>query len=197
VHSIGDAATRQTLDGFEALQRANGSRDRRHRVEHIELIHPADIPRFKQLGVLGSMQPSHCPAAADGSDVWPARVGRERWPFSIVWQTLREAGVHLAFGSDWPVVNFNPMLGVHAALNRRPWAPGQPEQRQTLMDTLAGYTRDAAYAEFMGGRKGQLRPGRLADLVLLSADLEQTPAEAVAEVHPVLTMVDGRVVYEG
>ena len=197
VHSIGDAATRRTLDGFEAAQRANGRRDSRHRIEHIELIHPDDIPRFKPLGVIGSMQPYHCPPAADGSDVWPERVGRERWPLSFAWQTLREAGVHLAFGSDWPVVNYNPMLGVHAALNRQPWAPGQPEQRQTLMDTLASYTRDAAYAEFMENQKGQLRVGWLADMVLLSADLEQTPAEAVAEVHPVLTMVDGRVVYEG
>jgi predicted amidohydrolase YtcJ len=130
-------------------------------------------------------------------DVWPARAGHDRWPLSFAWRTLRNAGVPLAFGSDWPVVTYDVMLGLHAALNRAPWAPGQPEHKQTLDETLASYTRDAAYAEFMENEKGQLKPGRLADLVLLSGDLENTPPESVTDVKPVLTMVDGRVVFEG
>jgi predicted amidohydrolase YtcJ len=197
VHCCGDGAVRRTLDGYEAVQRLNGRRDSRHRIEHIEVIHPDDLPRFRQLGVLGSVQPLHAPPHVNDGDVWPARAGHDRWPLSFAWRTLRNAGVPLAFGSDWPVVTYDVMLGLHAALNRAPWAPGQPEHKQTLDETLASYTRDAAYAEFMENEKGQLKPGRLADLVLLSGDLENTPPESVTDVKPVLTMVDGRVVFEG
>ena len=199
VHAIGDAAVRRTLDGYEAAQRANPRRPfgaSRHRVEHIELIHPGDIPRFAELGVLASMQPLHAPRDASGSDVWPLRVGADRWPLSFAWQTLRQAGAHLAFGSDWPVVSQSPLLGVQAAMTRKPWAPGQPEQRQTLADTLLAYTRDAAFAEFQENNKGNLRPGYLADLVLLSEDLEAMPTDAIGGVNPLLTVCDGRVVYE-
>ena len=196
VHAIGDAAVRRTLDGFEAARRANGERDSRHRVEHIELIHPDDLPRFAQLGVIASMQPLHSPLTANDTDVWPARVGHDRWHRSFAWQSLREAGARLAFGSDWPVVTFNPMLGVSAALNRQPWAPGLPDHRQTLADTLIAYTRDAAYAEFQENVKGQLRPGLLADMVLLSDDIFTVPVEAIDQVHPVMTLCGGRVVYE-
>lgn len=197
VHAIGDAAVRRTLDGYEAAQKINVQRDARHRVEHIELIHPDDLPRFAQLGVIASMQPLHAPRLADGSDVWPERVGRERWPRSFAWQTLREAGARLVFGSDWPVVTQNPMRGVYAALNRQPWAPGLPHHRQTLEDTLIAYTRDAAYAEFQEHIKGQLRVGYYADMVLLSSDILSAPAETLDEVHPTLTLCGGRIVYEG
>lgn len=196
VHAIGDAAVRRTLDGFEAARRANGSRDSRHRLEHIELIHPDDLPRFAPLGVIASMQPLHSPLSPDQADVWPARVGRDRWQRSFAWQSLREAGARLAFGSDWPVVTSDPMRGVHAALNRQPWSPGLSDHRQTLADTLIAYTRDAAYAEFQENVKGQLRPGFLADLVLLSDDLFAAPVEMMDQVHPVMTMCDGRIVYE-
>jgi predicted amidohydrolase YtcJ len=197
VHCCGDGAVRCTLDGYAAAQRANGVRDSRHRVEHIEVVHPDDMPRFKQLGVVASMQPLHSPLAANDGDVWPTRAGRARWPQSFAWRDLRNAGARLAFGSDWQVVTYDPLLGVYAALNRQPWQPGDPDQRQTLAETLASYTRDAAYAEFMENEKGQLKPGLLADMVLLSGDLESTPAAEVMNLKPVLTMVDGRVVYEG
>ncbi len=199
VHAIGDAAVRRTLDGFAAAQRANG-RDRtasRHRVEHIELVHPDDLPRFAELGVIASMQPLHAPTSATGSDVWPARVGPARWERSFAWRSLREAGARLVFGSDWPVVSQNPLRGVHAALNRRPWSPGGLDHRQTLADTLIAYTRDAAYAEFQEHQKGQLRAGMLADMVLLSDDVFTIPTESLDQVQPVLTMCDGRVVFEG
>jgi hypothetical protein len=197
VHAIGDAAVRRTLDGYEAAQRANGRHreERRHRVEHIELIHPDDLPRFAQLGVIASMQPLHAPVGPQ-TDVWPDRVGVGRWPRSFAWQTLREAGAKLTFGSDWPVVTQNPMRGVHMALNRQPWAPGLPDHRQTLADTLSAYTRDAAYAEFQENEKGQLRVGMLADMVLLSEDIFATPAETLDQVHPILTVCNGRIVYE-
>jgi hypothetical protein len=196
VHATGDGAVRRALDGFEAIARANGKRDSRHRVEHIELIHPDDLPRFAELGVIASMQPLHCPLDGDGLDLWPRRVGPERWGRSFAWQSLHEAGARLVFGSDWPVVTQNSMMGVQAALNRQPWAEGLPHHRQTLANTLVAYTRDAAFAEFQEGVKGQLRVGMLADLVLLSEDIFAIPSEAIARVHPVLTMCDGRIVYE-
>jgi predicted amidohydrolase YtcJ len=198
VHATGDGAVRRTLDGFEAAQRANGRRGSRHRIEHIELIHPDDLPRFAELGVIASMQPAHAPRLpSDDPDVWLARVGPERWGRSFAWQTLRQAGVaRLAFGSDWPVAPSDPLLGLHAALNRQPWLPDLPDQRQTLADAIASYTCDAAYAEFQEQHKGQIRVGMLADLVLLSADLFATPVEEIDQIRPVLTLCDGRIVYE-
>lgn len=197
VHATGDGAVRRTLDGFEAAQKANGRRDSRHRVEHIELIHPDDLPRFAELGVIASMQPAHVPLQTpDDPDVWPARVGPERWGRSFAWRTLRQAGARLAFGSDWPVAPQNPLLGLHAAVNRRPWLPGLPDERQTLADALAGYTRDAAYAEFQEQQKGQIKAGMLADLVLLSGDIFATPPEELDRLRPVLTICDGRIVHE-
>jgi predicted amidohydrolase YtcJ len=145
--------------------------------------------------VIASMQPLHAPFSADGGDVWLERVGRERWAYSFAWQALREAGAVLAFGSDWPVVSPNPMLGIHNAVNRLSWGEGLPNHRQTLADTLAAYTRNAAYAEFQEDTKGQIKAGYSADLVLLSEDIFATPAAELRRVHPVFTMVNGRVVY--
>jgi hypothetical protein len=196
VHAVGDGAVRRTLDAYETIQQVNGRRDSRHRVEHIELLHPADLPRFAELGVIASMQPLHSPLEANDPDPWPSRIGQGRWGCSFPWRALRQAGAHLAFGSDWPVVSQNPMWGLYAALNRKPWRPGLPDQRQTLAETIAGYTRDAAYAEFQESEKGQLRPGMLADMVLLSTDIETIPPEEIGQVQTVLTMCDGRVVYE-
>jgi len=195
VHAVGDGAVRRTLDGYAAAQRTNGQRDSRHRIEHIELIQPVDLPRFAGLGVIASMQPTHAPLPLE-PDPWPVRVGPARWGCSFAWQTLRTAGARLAFGSDWPVSGPNPLDGFHAALNRPLWAPDLPDQRQTLPDIIAAYTRDAAYAEFQERHKGQLRPGFLADMVLLSDDLFDVPAETINQVHPILTMCDGRIVYE-
>ena len=195
VHACGDGAVRRTLDGYAYAQRINGRRDSRHRVEHIEVIHPADIPRFAELGVIASMQPAHAPAAVSAADIWPQRPGPERWRYSFAWQTLREAGAQQVYGSDWPVVPMDPFLGLWYGLNRAPWQPGDPGQRQQLADLIDGYTRTAAYVEFQEDRKGMLRPGMLADLVLLSADIFTTEENAVTEIHPLLTMVDGKPVF--
>mgnify|MGYP001424277917 CR=1 FL=1 len=196
VHAIGDAAVRRTLDGYEAARRANGKRDSRHRIEHIEVVHPADLPRFAELGVVASMQPFHAPLTATGHDLWPSRVGADRWNRSFAWKWVREAGARVVFGSDWPVVSQNPMKGIFAALNRTPWQDGLFDHRQTLEQTLLSYTREAAYAEFMEAEKGMLKPGFLADLVLLSEDIFTVPPAEIERVHPLLTMVDGRVVFE-
>jgi predicted amidohydrolase YtcJ len=195
-HSVGDMGVRRVLDAYQQAQALNGKRDARHRVEHIELIHPADLPRFKQLGVLASMQPLHSPMQVDENDIWPQRVGPERWPFSFAWQTLREAGAMLVFGSDWPVVTQNPLRGIANAVTRQPWVEGMPHQAQSLTETLIAYTRDAAYAEFQEQQKGQIKAGYLADLVLLPKDLFEMPPAEIADLRPTLTMADGRVVYE-
>jgi hypothetical protein len=197
VHACGDGAVRRTLDGYAHARRVNGARDSRHRVEHIEVIHPEDILRLSELGVVASMQPAHCPPLPHVDDVWPHRAGEARWPYSFPWQTLRRTGAPLAFGSDWPVVGMDPMAGIHAGLVREPWAPGHPAQRQTLEDLIAGYTSAGAYAEFQEGEKGRIRVGMLADLVLLSEDIFTTPPEEIRRVRPVLTVCDGRVVFRG
>jgi predicted amidohydrolase YtcJ len=195
VHACGDGAVRRTLDGYAHARRTNGPRDSRHRVEHIEVIHPADIPRFAELGVIASMQPCHCPPSLNSGDIWPQRAGAPRWPLSFAWQTLRAAGARLAFGSDWPVAPMDPFLGLWSGLARTPWQKGDPPQRLELATLIDGYTRGAAYAEFQEEHKGMIRAGFLADLVLLDADLFGLPLEEVAKVRPVLTMVDGKIVY--
>jgi len=195
-HATGDMGVRRVLDACEAASRTNGARDARHRVEHIELIHPDDEIRFAQLGVIASMQPLHAPSRLDDGDVWQFRVGQGRWARSFAWQTLREAGATLVFGSDWPVVSQDPMRGVHVALNRLPWDDGLPNHRQTLADTLIAYTRDAAYAEFQEHVKGQLKPGYYADLVLLDADIFSISPETLEKVKPIMTVVGGNIVYE-
>jgi predicted amidohydrolase YtcJ len=195
-HSVGDGGVRRVLNAYALARQANGVRDSRHRVEHIEVIHPDDLYRFKELGVIASMQPLHAPPSVDDGDIWQFRVGEQRWPFSFAWTYIRNTGARLVFGSDWPVVSQNPLLGVHNTLNRKPWAEGIPAHHQNLADTLLSYTRDAAYAEFQEHVKGQLKPGFLADMVLLSDDIFHIPPEEMKEVHPLLTVLGGKITYE-
>ncbi|MER9048419.1 amidohydrolase [Mesorhizobium sp. M0923] len=198
VHSIGDGAVRAVLDGYEAAQRKNGRRDSRHRVEHIEITTAADVPRFAELGVIASMQPPHPPGAMDFPlEPTLSRIGRERWPLSYAWRTLKQAGAHVVFASDWPVSRVDPILGIQAAVLRKPWAEGDPDQSFSLIEALAGYTVEGAYAEFMEHRKGRLKPGYLADLVVLSADIEATEPGLLHKVHPVSTICGGKITYQG
>lgn len=196
VHCCGDGAVRRTLDGYQAIQKANGKRDSRHRVEHIEVIHPDDLLRFKDLGVIASMQTSHAPLRNDGTDVWPHRVGRQRWHLSFAWRTIKNAGAHLAFGSDWTVAPFDPMINLNAALNRELWDANNPNQNLTLEEVILGYTCDAAYAEFMENEKGQIKAGYLADLVLFSHDLFALNPKDILQAKAVMTMVDGKIIFE-
>ena len=155
VHAVGDAAVRRALDGFSAARRANGVRDSRHRIEHVELLDPNDVRRFGDLGVIASMQPYHCTRPEAGYlSSWLKFVPESRYRDSFPWQTLRQAGAHLSFGSDWPVVTLNPFVGWDAAVNRQPWLEDLPSEAQTLEATLAAYTRDAAYTEFREREKG-------------------------------------------
>ena len=197
VHAIGDGAVARVLDGYEAARNANGGRDSRHRIEHVEVVLPEDIERFARLGVVASMQPPHPPGTM-GLPLEPtiSLIGENRWPNSYAWQSFREAGVRLAFGSDWPVSDINPLRGIHAAVTRKAWKQGVPEQRQSLPETLAGYTRDGAWTEFMEERKGRVAPGLLADIVVLSDDIEAVDPQTIDKLHPVVTICDGRITYE-
>ena len=129
VHAIGDGSVRAVLDGYEAAQKKNGKRDSRHRIEHIEVTTEQDVPRFAALGVLASMQPPHPPGSM-GLPLEPtvSRIGRHRWPLSYAWRTLKNAGARVVFASDWPVSPIDPIAGIQAAMLRKPWAEGMPDQ---------------------------------------------------------------------
>jgi predicted amidohydrolase YtcJ len=197
VHSIGDAAVRAVLDGYQAAAAANGRRDSRHRIEHIEVIHPVDIPRFRELGVIASMQPRHAPGTM-GLPLEPtvSRIGVGRWPWSYAWRTLREAGARLVFATDWPVSPIDPLASIQAALTRPRWSSDLPDQRQSLDQALLSYTADGAYAEFKEDRNGALRQGALADVVVLSGDIAATPPEQISELTVATTICNGRVTYQ-
>jgi len=197
VHSIGDGATRAVLDGYEAAQQANGKRDSRHRVEHIEVTTDQDVPRFAELGVICSMQPPHPPGSM-GLPLEPtvSRIGRDRWRLSYAWRTLKNTGAHVVFASDWPVSPIDPIAGIQAAVTRGVWEEGLPDQSFSLHEAIAGYTVEGAYTEFAEGRKGRLKPGFFADFVVLSGDVDATPIEELHTVRPVTTVCGGRVTYQ-
>ncbi|MDX8477594.1 amidohydrolase [Mesorhizobium sp. VK24D] len=197
VHSIGDGAVRAVLDGYQAAAKKNGRRDSRHRIEHIEVTTPSDVPRFAELGVIASMQPPHPPGAMNFPlEPTISRIGRDKWPLSYAWRTLKNAGARVVFASDWPVSPVDPILGIQAAVMRKPWAEGLPDQSFSLHESIAGYTVEGAYAEFMEHCKGRLKTGYLADIVVLSADIEATAPEALHTVRPVTTICGGKVTYQ-
>jgi len=198
VHAIGDAAVRQTLDGYQAAQQANGVRDSRHRIEHIEVIHPSDISRFKKMGVVASMQPLHSPAGGLFPPYTPGGLLHEsQIPHAFAWRALRDSGAKLIFSTDWPVVPVDTMLSVKGAVAGKALPTIWPDQRQTLRETLASYTRDNAWVEFNEGRKGRIKAGMLADIVVMERDLDTVPVEELDGVGIACTLCGGRVTYGG
>ncbi len=197
VHAIGDGAVRMVLNGYEAAIKANGKRDSRNRIEHIEVVHPDDIPRFKELGTVASMQPTHPPGSA-GLPVEPylSYIGEDRWPHAFAWRTLVDAGAEIVFATDWPVSPLDPMHCIECAMTRGLWKEGLKDQRLSLAETLAAYTRNGAWVEFMEDRKGMLKPGYLADIVVLSGNVEAADHANLAAIRPVTTMCDGRITYQ-
>ncbi len=201
-HAIGDAAVRMTLDAYQAATKANPKpeRGRRHRIEHIETIDPADIPRFGKLGVIASMEPVHATPSPTPGDVWSTNLGAERAAHGWLWASIVKAGGRLAFGSDWPVMTLDPLMGLHVAVNRTtveslPEGGWLPAERLALRKAIDAYTSDAAWASYDEQRKGVLVRDMLADLVVLSDDIFEGPPSRITESHVMVTIVDGKVVY--
>lgn len=195
-HAVGDGAVRATIDGYEAVAHANGPRDSRHRIEHIDTIIAVDLDRLKPLGIVASMQPVHPPGSA-GLPLEPTTtlMGRARWDTAFAWRMIRDRGVPLAFGTDWPVSPISPLYAIHCALTRRPWADDALDQRISLDDCLAAYTTGGAYADFCEDRRGALKPGFEADLVLVDGKLEGLATDATAATIA-LTICAGEITYE-
>lgn len=196
VHAIGDGAVRLTLDGYEAAVVSNGKRDSRHRIEHIEMLHPDDINRFAELGTVASMQPVHAPETHGvAREPTLSNIGEHRWQYAFAWKTLKDAGARMVFATDWPVSPLNPIDCIHEALNRPLWRDDLPDQRLTLDETLAAYTSEGAWVEFMEDRKGMLKPGYLADLVVLSGDLDAAGAANFKSLKTLVTICDGQITH--
>lgn len=209
-HAIGDRANRVVLQAYEAaLRDATGKgnepgaqpglpNDRRFRVEHAQIVAPEDFARFRDYSIIASMQPTH----ATSDMPWAAaRVGGKRIQGAYAWQTMRKLGVHLAFGSDFPVEDPNPIWGFYSAITRQdhegqPAGGWFPEQRLTRAQALRSWTIEGAYAAFEEDRKGSLTPGKLADLIMLSDDIMQVSPAQVWKARVVMTMIDGKVAYQ-
>jgi hypothetical protein len=199
IHAIGDRAISMVLDLFADVERANGARDRRLRIEHAQHVAPGDFDRFASLNVIASVQPYH---AIDDGRWAEKRIGPERAKTTYPFRSFLDHHVRLAIGTDWPVAPLDPMLGVYAAATRATLDgrhPGGwvPEQKISVAEAIEGYTLGAAYAEFAEKEKGSITPGKLADLVMLGEDLLRIDAAAIRNVKVQLTMVGGKVVYDG
>jgi len=198
IHAIGDRANDMILSIYEQVARENGKRDRRFRIEHAQHLRAQDIARFGRNGVIASMQPYH---AIDDGRWAEKRIGKERAKTTYAFRSLIDSGATLAFGTDWTVAPLNPLLSIYAAVTRRTldgknpngWVP---EQKISVEETVRAYTVGSAYAEFQENVKGTITVGKLADLVLLSRDIFTIDATEIENVKVVMTMIDGRVVFE-
>jgi predicted amidohydrolase YtcJ len=198
IHAIGDEANLRILDIYQQAAEKNGPRDRRFRIEHAQHLRPTEIPRFGKQHVIASMQPYH---AADDGRWCDKRIGPERSKATYAFRSLLDSGAVLAFGSDWTVAPLNPMEGLKAAVTRQTldgkhpngWTP---EQKLTIDEAVRAFTVGSAYAEFAENVKGTITPGKLADLVMLDRNLYQIPPADIDKARVLLTIMDGRVVWE-
>lgn len=199
VHAIGDQAISIVLDIFQDIEKANGERDRRWRIEHAQHMAPKDFQRFAKLHVIASVQPYH---AIDDGQWAERRIGPIRAKTTYAFRTFLDDGVRLAFGTDWTVAPLNPMLGLYAAVTRATldgkhpngWVP---EQKISIGEAIEAYTLGSAYAEFQEKEKGTVTPGKLADLVLISDNLLKIDPQAIRQAKVEMTMVGGKIVYGG
>lgn len=196
VHCCGDGAVRTVIDGYEAARIANGPRDSRHRIEHIELIQRSDIPRLGALGIVASLQPSHPPGAMD-FPLMPTieRIAPARLRDAYLWKTLADHGAHIAFASDWPVADVNVLRGLKAALTRTSYAEGLPDERLGLMATLQAFTAAGARAAHFEDVTGRLVPGLAGDVVVIDGDLEAVAPESFDRLDIALTIAGGTITY--
>jgi predicted amidohydrolase YtcJ len=206
-HAIGDAANHQVLNAYEkALKQAAGAtsgssvagaNDARLRIEHAQVLATADIPRFAQLGVIASMQPTHCTSDMPWAE---KRIGPERIKGAYAWRSVLKTGAHLPISSDFPGETLNPFYGIYAAVTRQdpqgnPEGGWTPEQRMTPEEALKGYTIEAAYAEFEETQKGSIEIGKLADLIVVSTDPAKAGPKELLRTLVLKTFIDGKVVY--
>jgi predicted amidohydrolase YtcJ len=197
VHAIGDAANRQVLDSFEGAYKAVGGRQLRNRIEHAQVVAPSDIPRFKQLDIIASMQPTH---ATSDMNMAESRIGAERLKGAYAWRTFLDQGTRIAGGSDFPVEEDNPFFGLYSAVTRmdhrgQPKGGWHPEQAMTRVEAFRAFTMDAAYAQHMENTIGSLEPGKWADFILVDGDYFTEPASRIWKTKVLQTWVAGTRVY--
>ena len=197
-HAIGDKANRVALDAFAAVVAANGPRDRRDRVEHAQIVAPEDFARFAKLHVIASMQPVHL---LDDERWAGARIGPERSKGAYAWNTMRKDGVRLAFGTDYPVEAVNPLRGIYACMTRElpeggPAGGWEPQEKLPRDVCVYDYTVGSAYGEFEENRKGELKAGMFADIVVYPSDITRIAPGELMTTPVDVTITGGRVVYE-
>jgi predicted amidohydrolase YtcJ len=194
-HAIGDRANRTVLDAYGAA--LGGANDRRFRIEHAQVVSLDDAPLFQKYSVLASMQATHATSDMPWAE---ARLGPERVKGAYAWRRLLSLGVHIPNGSDFPVEDPNPLWGFYAAVSRQdrngnPPGGWFPDQRMTREEALRSWTIEGAYAAFEEKSKGSLAPGKMADFVVLSADIMHVPASQILRTRVTMTVVGGEVVY--
>ena len=198
IHAIGDRANDLILSMFEQVARENGAHDRRFRIEHAQHLRREDIPRFSRDKIIASVQPYH---AIDDGRWAEKRIGRERANTTYAFRSLLDSGASLALGTDWTVAPLDPMQTLYAAVTRRTldgknpngWIPAE---KITVEEAVRAYTVGSAFAEFQESVKGSITLGKLADLVILSRDIFQIEPSEIEKVTVMMTIMDGRVVYE-
>jgi predicted amidohydrolase YtcJ len=199
-HAIGDAAIRQSLDAVEAAARKNGMLGHRHHISHLELIDPADIPRFRELDVVANFQPLWAFADAYITDLTLPYIGpeRARWLYPI--QSVQQSGGMIAFGSDWSVSTANPFFEIEVAVTRKNPEDADneaflPQERIDLPDALAAFTINAAWVNHSEDLTGSIEVGKAADLVVLDQDLFAIAPEKISDTKVLLTLLDGEPVH--
>lgn len=198
IHAIGDKGNFMVLQAYANALSQNQPRPRRHRVEHAQLVRLEDISLFKETGTIASMQPTHCTSDMRWAE---ARAGKGRCKGAYVWRSFLDAGVPLAFGTDWAVEPLNPLGGLYAAVTRQDLETGQPEggwfpeQKLSMTEAVRAYTLGSAYADFREKELGSITAGKLADLVVLDKDIFSVTPREVLSTTVVMTIVDGKIVY--
>ncbi len=198
IHAIGDQANDEILSFYEQVEKEDGDRDRRFRIEHAQHLRAPDVPRFARDKVIASMQPYH---AIDDGRWAEKRIGQKRARTTYAFRSLLDSGATLAFGTDWTVAPLNPLLSIYAAVTRRTldgkhpdgWVPNQ---KISVAEAVRAYTLGSAYGEFQEQDKGIIEAGKLADLVILSRDIFTIDPIEIEKVKVVMTIMDGRVVYD-